>query len=83
MDNAFEFGNYPQTLLMKHTKRSLSLTLAIIVGLGGAAAIAQTGDAVVTLCFRQRTIKVPAYLSARYLARPGTTAGACVVVTPP
>ena len=80
MDNAFVFGNYSRTLLMKHTKRSLSLTLAIIVGLGGAAAtaLAQTGDAVVTLCFRNRTIKVPSYLSARYLARPGTTAGPCV-----
>lgn len=78
MDNAFVFGNYSRTLLMKHTKRSLSLTLAIILGLGGAAVIAQTGDAVVTLCFRNRTIKVPSYLSARYLARPGTTAGPCV-----
>ena len=69
---------------MKHTKRSLSLTLAIIVGLGGAAAtaLAQSGDTVVTLCYRNRTIKVPSYLSARYLARPGTTAGPCSP-TPP
>ena len=63
---------------MKHTKRSLSLSLAIIVGLGAATAIAQTGDTVITLCFRNRTIKVPSYLSARYLARPGTTQGPCV-----
>ena len=83
MDNAIMFGNYPRTLLMKYTKRFFQTSLAIIVALGGATALAQTGDAVVTLCYRNRTIKVPSYLTARYLAKPGTTTGACVVITPP
>ena len=83
MDNAFVFGNYSHTLLMKHSKRFFALSLAIIVGLGGAAAtaLAQSGDTVVTLCYRNRTIKVPNYLSARYVTK-GATAGACVT-TPP
>ena len=81
MDNAFVFVKYLHTLLMKHSKRFFQLTLAIIVGLGGiaASALAQAPtDAIVTLCYRNRTIKVPSYLVARYLAKPGTTTGACV-----
>ena len=78
MDNAFIFGKYPRTLLMKHIKSFLKYSLAIIVALGGATAFAQTGDAVVTLCYRGRTIKVPSYLVARYLAKVGTTTGACI-----
>ena len=63
---------------MKHSKRFLALSLAIIVGLGGAAAtaLAQGGDAVITLCYRNRTIKVPSYLSARYVSK-GATVGTC------
>lgn len=66
------------------SKRLFLFSLAIIVGLGGAAAtaVAQSGDSIVTLCYRGRTIKVPNYLVPRYLARSGTTNGACVV-TPP
>lgn len=80
MDNAFVFVKYPHTFLMKHSKRFLLLSLAIIVGLGGAAATALAqgaGDQIVTLCYRNRTIKVPSYLAPRYLAKPGTTVGAC------
>ena len=84
MDNAFVFVKYPHTLLMKHSKRLVQLSLAIIVGLGGIAATALAqGDAIVTLCYRNRTIKVPSYLSGRYLARPPTFIGPCPVVTPP
>ena len=85
MDNAFDFVKYPHTLLMKHSNRFLLLSLAIIVGLGGAAAtaLAQAGDTIVTLCYRNRTIKVPSYLAQRYLNRPGTTSGPCGVVTNP
>ena len=70
---------------MKHSKRFLILSLATIVGLGGAAAtaLAQQGDTIVTLCYRNRTIKVPSYLAARYLAKQGTTSGPCGVVTNP
>ena len=79
MDNASDFVKYPHTLLMKPSKRFFLLSLAIIVGLGGVAAtaLAQSGDTIVTLCYRNRTIKVPSYLVARYLAKPGTTTGAC------
>ena len=68
---------------MKTTKRIVMMTLAGVVGLGGAAvtALAQ-GDELVTLCFRNRTIQVPAYLVNRYLAVIGTTAGPCVVTGP-
>ena len=31
----------------------------------------------ITLCYRGRTIHVPAYLASRWLAKPGTTAGPC------
>ena len=56
------------------------MTLAGVVGLGGAAvtALAQ-GDDLVTLCFRNRTIQVPTYLINRYLAVPGTLTGPCPV----
>lgn len=80
MDKAFVFGKYPHTLLMKKSKRFLLLSLSIIVGLGGAAATALAqgaGDQIITLCYRNRTIKVPSYLVQRYLNRPGTTSGAC------
>ena len=65
---------------MKTSKRIIMMTLAGVVGLGGAAvtALAQ-GDELVTLCFRNRTIRVPFYLVSRYLAVPGTTAGPCIV----
>lgn len=65
---------------MKTSKRIAMMTLAGIVGLGGAAvtALAQ-GDDLVTLCFRNRTVRVPSYLVSRYLAVPGTTAGPCAV----
>ena len=55
------------------------MTLAGVVGLGGAAvtALAVGGDDLVTLCFRNRTIQVPFYLINRYLAVPGTTTGPC------
>lgn len=84
MDNATSLVKYPITLLMKQTKRLFLFSIAIIVGLGGVAAtaLAQSGDAVVTLCYRNRTIKVPSYLVARYLAKPGTTTGACGVSNP-
>ena len=56
------------------------MTLAGVVGLGGAAATALAqGDDLVTLCFRNRTIQVPFYLISRYLAVPGTMAGPCPV----
>ena len=80
MDNAFVFGKYPHTLLMKLSKRFLVLSLSIIVGLGGAAATALAqgaGDQIITLCYRNRTIMVPSYLVQRYLNKPGTTSGAC------
>ena len=85
MDNAFDTVNSTNTLLMKHSKRFLILSIAIIVGIGGAAAtaLAQQGDTIVTLCYRNRTIKVPSYLAARYLAKAGTTSGACGTVTNP
>ena len=68
---------------MKHTKRIFLLSLAIITGFGGIAATALAqGDSIVTLCYRGRTIRVPLYLQNRYLAKPGTTQGACPV-TPP
>ena len=65
---------------MKTIKTIVMMTLAGVVGLGGAAvtALAQ-GDELVTLCFRNRTIQVPSYLVGRYLAVIGTTAGPCNV----
>ena len=78
MDNALVFVKYPHTLLMKHSKRIFLLSLAFVVGFGGIAATALAqGDTIVTLCYRGRTIKVPFYLQQRYLAKPGTTTGAC------
>ena len=63
---------------MKQSKRLFLLSLAVIVGLGGAAAtaLAQSGDQIVTLCYRNRTIKVPAYLVPRYIAK-GAQRDAC------
>lgn len=68
---------------MKQSKRLFLLSLAVIVGLGGAAAtaLAQSGDQIVTLCYRNRTIKVPAYLVARYIAK-GAQRDACVTTNP-
>lgn len=67
---------------MKQSKHFFMLSLAIIAGLGGAAAsaLAQTGDTIRPLCYRNRTINVPSYLVARYLFK-GATQGACGVVT--
>ena len=68
---------------MNKSKRFLLLSLAIIVGLGGVAATALAqGDSLVTVCYRNRTIKVPTYLLNRYLAVPGTMFGSCPT-TPP
>ena len=83
MDNAQIVIQTPGILLMKQSKRLFLLSLAIIVGLGGAAAtaIAQSGDQIVTLCFRNRTIKVPSYLVSRYVAK-GATRDACPTTNP-
>jgi hypothetical protein len=64
--------------LMKSSKRFLSITLAAIVGLGaaGLTALAASGDDLVTLCYRNRTIKVPTYLQSRYIGV-GATIGPC------
>lgn len=64
---------------MKHSKRFFLFSLAIIVGLGGVAAtaLAQSGDTIVTMCYRNRTIKVPSYLVPRYVAK-GAKANACL-----
>ena len=64
---------------MKTSKRITLIALAILSGLGAASvtALAQ-GDDLVTLCFRNRTVQVPAYLVPRYLAVAGTTAGPCI-----
>ena len=64
---------------MKTAKRIAIMSIAAVVGLGGAAvtALAQ-GDALVTLCFRNRTIQVPSYLVGRYVTA-GATSGPCVV----
>ena len=63
---------------MKHSKRFFLFSLAIIVGLGGAAAtaLAQSGDEIKTMCYRNRTIKVPSYLVPRYVAK-GAKANKC------
>lgn len=64
---------------MKTSKRLIALSLAVVLGLGAAAtALAQGGDNLVTLCFRNRTIQVPFYLMSRYTAN-GATVGPCVV----
>ena len=67
---------------MKHSKRFFLFSLALIVGLGGAAAtaLAQSGDSIVTMCYRNRTIKVPSYLVPRYVAK-GARANACPATT--
>jgi hypothetical protein len=66
---------------MKHSKFFLS-SIAIIVGFGGiaATALAQSGDSVVALCYRDRTIRVPNYLVTRYTAK-GATPNACPATT--
>lgn len=69
---------------MKHSKRFFLFSLALVVGLGGAAAtaLAQSGDTIVSMCYRNRAIKVPSYLVARYIAkgaRSNPTGAACVV----
>ena len=68
---------------MKHSKRLFLLSLAVIIGLGGAAAtaLAQSGDTIVTLCYHNRTIKVPSYLVPRYVAK-GATRGSCPTTNP-
>ena len=68
---------------MKQSKRFFLFSLAIIVGLGGAAAtaLAQSGDTIVSLCYRNRTIKVPSYLTPRYIVK-GATIGACPATNP-
>ncbi len=79
MDNASVFVQSHTTLLMKHSKRFFLLSLAAIVGLGGAAAtaLAQSGDTVVSMCYRGRKISVPSYLVSRYI-----TKGAVTLVPP-
>jgi hypothetical protein len=64
---------------MKSSKRITLVALAILSGLGaaGVPALAQ-GDELVTICFRNRTVQVPAYLLPRYLAVAGTTQGPCI-----
>jgi hypothetical protein len=66
---------------MKTTLRIALMSLAVAVGFGTAAmtAIAASGDDLVTICFRGRTVGVPTYLLPRYLAVTGTTIGPCVV----
>ena len=56
---------------MKQSKRLFLSSLAIIVGFGGVAAtaLAQSGDTIVEMCYRSRTIKVPSYLTPRYLLK--------------
>ena len=68
---------------MKHSKRFFLFSLALIVGLGGAAvtAIAQSGDTIVPMCYRNRAIQVPSYLVPRYIAkgaRSNPTGAPCV-----
>lgn len=63
---------------MKSPQRSVLVALAIVSGLGAASvSVFAQGDNLVTLCFRSRTIQVPAYLATRYMAVAGTTAGPC------
>ncbi|MEO7319465.1 MAG: hypothetical protein ABIZ56_10790 [Chthoniobacteraceae bacterium] len=68
---------------MKQSKRFFLLSLAIVVGLGGVAAtaVAQSGDTIVSLCYRNRTIKVPSYLVPRYTIK-GAAIGACPATNP-
>jgi len=54
------------------------LAFAVVTGLGvSTISVFAQGDNLVTLCFRNRTVQVPAYLVPRYMAVPGTIAGPC------
>ncbi len=50
---------------------------ALVFALAATTSLADESTNLVTLCYRNRTIQVPLYLAARYLAVAGTTFGAC------
>lgn len=63
---------------MKQSKRLFLLSLVVVAGFGGGAAtaLAQSGSTIVKLCYRNRTISVPSYLTARYVTA-GARPNAC------
>ena len=65
---------------MRTSKHFLMLVVAIVGGLGAAvtSALAQSGDDLQFLCYRNRTIQVPSYLVVRYIFK-GATSGKCIV----
>ena len=65
---------------MKFSKPLSMASLGILLLFGGPAS-AQSGDQLVTLCFRGRTIQVPFYLQSRYTAN-GATIGPCAAAAP-
>lgn len=56
---------------MKTSKHVLALAAVVVAGLSVAvtSAIAQGPDELVGICYRGRTIQVPAYLVPRYIAK--------------
>jgi hypothetical protein len=70
---------------MKTSKKIAIVALAAVLGFGAAVTTAlAAGDALVSLCYRNRTIQVPSYLVGTYTAKGATPiAGSPCEVTGP
>ena len=72
---------------MKYSKPLLALVIVFAAGTSAVSAAAPkranaatSGDKLVKLCYRARTIQVPFYLKQRYTSN-GATVGACVTTS--
>lgn len=74
-------GGTPNT--MRQSKAFLIMSLAVIIGCGSliVSSVAVSGDDLVYLCYRNKTIQVPFYLKPRYTSK-GALNGPCPTSPP-